>query len=94
MSKAPTVREGKKKYTVLLPERTKERLDYLKDLTDAGTITEVLKNAVMVYEAVAKHLAEGDEFTVESRNGEVSRVHFNISVPVHYSKNGGDNIAA
>lgn len=70
-----------KRINLALPERTKARLEDLRDLTDAGSITEVVKQAILTHESIAKHLANGVTFTATKPDGEVLEVEFMIDVP-------------
>ena len=63
-----------------LPERSVERLEELKTRTDAGSVTEVIKYALMTYESIADHLGEGVTFTGTKPNGETFSVEFMIDV--------------
>ena len=70
-----------KRINLALPKRSAERLEHLKELTDAGSVTEVIKNAVMTYESIADHLREGTTFLARKPNGETVAVEFMIDVP-------------
>lgn len=69
-----------KRVNLALPERSVERLENLKARTDAGSITEVIKNALMTYESIADHLGEGVSFMGTKPNGETFSVEFMIDV--------------
>lgn len=71
-----------KRVNIALPERTLSRLESLKDTTDAASITEVMKNAIMTYESLAKHLSNGVTFSATKPSGETFEVEFMIDVPV------------
>lgn len=70
----------KQRVNLVLPERSIDRLEDLKNKTDASSITEVVKNALMTYESLAEHLSEGVTFTGRRPNGEVFAVEFMIDV--------------
>lgn len=70
-----------KRVNLSLPERSVERLEDLKSRTDAGSVTEVIKHALMTYESIADHLSEGVSFTGTKPNGETFSVEFMIDVP-------------
>lgn len=76
MSKA-----NSKRVNLALPERTLSRLESLKTATDAASITEVMKNAIMTYESLAKHLSNGVVFSATKPSGETFEVEFMIDVP-------------
>ncbi|NDV50389.1 ribbon-helix-helix protein, CopG family [Salipiger sp. PrR003] len=70
-----------KRINVILPERSVERLESLKEKTDASSITEVIKHALMTYESLVDHLSKGVSFTGHPQNGESFGVEFMIDVP-------------
>lgn len=69
-----------KRVNIALPERSLRRLEELKMRTDASSITEVIKHALMTYESLAEHLSEGVTFTASKPNGETFAVEFMIDV--------------
>jgi hypothetical protein len=75
-----------KRVTLALPERTVERLEALKDLTASTSVTDVVKQAIMTYESIARHLASGVTFYAQKPNGERIAVEFMIDVP-QYTRN-------
>ncbi|MEL7227530.1 MAG: hypothetical protein AAGL17_22535 [Cyanobacteria bacterium J06576_12] len=70
-----------KRLTLAFPERTIERLEHLKDLTSASSATDVVRDAIMVYESIAKHLTNGVSFHARKPSGELVEVEFMIDVP-------------
>lgn len=56
---------GLKRLNIVLPERTVERLNYVKNLTCASSATDVIKSALITYEAVAEHIADGGTFYIK-----------------------------
>ena len=48
-----------KRMTLVLPARTADRLDRLQALTDASSATEVILNALLVYEVIAEAAQDG-----------------------------------
>mgnify|MGYP002714377159 CR=1 FL=1 len=70
----------KQRLNLVLPERSIERLEELKVKTDASSVTEVIKNALMTYESLADYLSEGVTFSGRHPNGEVFTVEFMIDV--------------
>lgn len=69
-----------KRINIVLPERSTSRLESLKERTDASSVTEVIKHALMTYESLADHLEEGVVFTAQKPNGETFVVEFMIDV--------------
>lgn len=70
-----------KRINLALPDRSYARLEELKVKTDASSITEVIKHALMTYESLADNLSEGVTFTATKPNGEALAVEFMIDVP-------------
>lgn len=70
-----------KRVNIALPERTLSRLESLKVATDASSITEVMKHAIMTYESLAKHISNGVVFSATKPSGETFEVEFMIDVP-------------
>jgi Arc/MetJ-type ribon-helix-helix transcriptional regulator len=56
---------------VELPPRSAARLDRLKDLTEASSAAEVLRNALRVYEELASRTEQGDELMLRTKDGEL-----------------------
>lgn len=71
-----------KRITLSLPERTVERLEVLKDATSATSITDVVKQAIMMHEAITKHLQNGLVFYALKPDGSRIEVEFMIDVEV------------
>ena len=71
-------RTGGRKVTrvqMLLPASSVERLDALKDMTDASSYSEVIRNAIRVYEAfVRKEVQEGGSIFIKDKDGSVSQI--------------------
>jgi hypothetical protein len=70
-----------KRVTLVLPERTVARLEEMKELTSSTSVTDVVKQAIMTYESIAKHLSNGVTFYAVRPNGERIEVEFMIDVP-------------
>ena len=70
----------KQRLSLVLPERSARRLEILKGKTDASSVTEVIKNALMTYESLAEHLEDGVTFTGTKPTGETFSVEFLIDV--------------
>jgi hypothetical protein len=71
-----TAREAAEKphrLNVVLPERTVERINWLRQKTLAASNTEVIRNALLTYAALVEQIAEGNRFYV-SHPGE-NRFH-------------------
>lgn len=51
-----------------------ERLNRLKEMSEAPSYTEVMKDALRLYEYILQKDSEGAQFQVKSKNGEVSEI--------------------
>jgi hypothetical protein len=58
-----------------LPQRSMDRLLNLMDVTDASTYTEVMKNALRLYEAIIKEVESGKEIMIKEKDGKVNPFH-------------------
>lgn len=63
-----------------LPPRSVERLDELARRTEASSQTEVIKEALLTYEALVSRLEEGKKFFMKEDDGSIVPVIFNIDV--------------
>jgi len=59
-----------------LPSGSVERLERLKGMTEAGSITEVVKDALKTYDSLVTHLKDGATFEVIKRDGSRVSVEF------------------
>lgn len=57
-----------------LPERVRERLEDLRDVTSAESMTEVIRRALAVYDALIMAQEEGDIIIIRTREGQETRV--------------------
>jgi hypothetical protein len=64
-----TILDGEKRLNIVLPMRTVSRIESLKEKTLAASTTEVIRTAILTYEALVEHLADGNKFYV-SKSGE------------------------
>lgn len=55
-----------------LPEKSMQRLSILKDKTEASSYTEVLKNALRLYESLIDEVEAGKTLFVKDKEGNVS----------------------
>jgi len=70
-----------RRINISLPERSVQRVEALKELTDASSATEVIKHALMTYESLAEHLSNGVTFIAQTPSGDSFTVEFMIDVP-------------
>ncbi|MEO9959873.1 MAG: hypothetical protein ABJ388_11295 [Alphaproteobacteria bacterium] len=59
-----------------LNDRDFDRLNKLKEISEAGSYTEVLKDALRLYEFIITKDVSGSKFYVEEGNGEMVRLEF------------------
>jgi hypothetical protein len=50
-----------KRLNVILPMRTIMRIEGLKEATQVSTTTEVIKSAILAYEALVKYISDGNK---------------------------------
>ncbi len=55
-----------------LPARSMERLNDLKDMTEAASYAEVIRNALRLYEDMAQKAASGREFLIRDTSGNIA----------------------
>ena len=68
MPRPPRTRE-KTRLNLELSKSVRERLDHLKDLSDADSLTEVIRRAAAVYEVLLEQREEGAETIVRYKDG-------------------------
>ncbi|MCE6958739.1 hypothetical protein LAZ40_06720 [Cereibacter sphaeroides] len=61
-----------------IPPGTVERLEELRILTGAASITDVLNRALLTFEDLAGHVARGASFTMHEPNGRTAEVELLI----------------
>lgn len=59
---------GSKRLNLALPEQTIDRINNVKDLTLATSTTDVIKAALLTYEALAEYVADGNKFYLKKDN--------------------------
>ena len=52
-----------------LPEATRDRLEHLRDATNAASMTEVIRTALAVYDLLFNETQRGSEIVFRPRNG-------------------------
>lgn len=55
---------------LVLPESSYDRLDALKEATEAASYAEVIRRALRIYEGIIAEAHDGSEFVVRRPNGE------------------------
>ena len=56
--------QDEKRLNIVLPMRTVMRIEKLKEATLAASTTEVIKSAILTYEALVENIAEGNKFYI------------------------------
>lgn len=82
MSSAKKPNKTAKRMTLIFPERTAQRLDRLQTLTDASSATEVLRNALLVYEVVAEAAARGSKLMERTQDGGLALLPLTLDVEI------------
>ena len=54
-----------------LPKGSMDRLTNIKEMTDAASNAEVIRNAIRLYEAIVQETAAGREFFIKETNGSI-----------------------
>jgi hypothetical protein len=60
---------GKTRVQLDLSPRAVERLNDLKDKTEAASYAEVIKNALKLYDGIISEIESGNEFLTRDKNG-------------------------
>lgn len=66
------VPRGTTRVQLEMPPQAMERLQKLKDRTEAASYAEVLRNALRLYEALVAEAERGAEFAVRSSDGSLT----------------------
>jgi hypothetical protein len=66
----------KKRLNVVLPERSAQRLSALVEKTEATSYTDVLRNALRLYEAIVEETEQGNEVCIRARDGHLRSYRF------------------
>jgi hypothetical protein len=67
--------EGSTRIQIVLPAQSVLRLNSLKRMTEAASSSEVIRNAIRVYEGLVKEVAEnGSHILIQEKDGTLSRI--------------------
>ncbi len=70
-----------KRLNLALPEKTLERIESVREATSATSNTEVIRNAILTYEALVEWLKDGADFYVrDAKTHQYTPVKFMIDV--------------
>jgi len=67
--KSAVRRREKERFHIAMSPRLMERMESLRDRTDAASLTEVVKNAMKLYDALVQEAEAGSELFVRDRAG-------------------------
>ncbi len=70
----------KRRLNLIVPDRAVERLDWLQTHTDAASHTEVIRNALFVYEQLVERLSAGSKLMEHTKKGELFPLPLSIDV--------------
>jgi hypothetical protein len=57
-----------KRLNLVLPEQAMDRINTLKELTQASSVTDVIKAALLTYEALVEFRIDGNDFYLKQNN--------------------------
>lgn len=77
---------GKRRLNLIIPDRALERMDWLQKKTDAASHTEVIRQALFVYEQLVSRLSEGSTLMEKTIRGELYPLPISIDVKAAPSK--------
>ena len=70
----------KRRLNLVIPERAAERLDWLMNRTDAASQTEVIRQALFVYEQIVERVSDGSKLMEKTAKGELLPLAISIDV--------------
>jgi len=84
------LRTRKQRLSLVIPERAMERLNWLQGRTDAASHTEVIRQALFVYEQLVERVSDGSRLMEKTAKGELLPLPISIDVkqPRVVSSNG------
>ncbi|MGH6900027.1 MAG: ribbon-helix-helix protein, CopG family [Geminicoccaceae bacterium] len=69
----------RKRLSLVLPERSAQRLSMLVKKTEANGYTDVMKNALRLYEAIVEETEQGNEICIRRQDGQIKSYRFLFS---------------
>lgn len=69
---AKALSEKKTRVQLDLPPHSMKRLEDLKNVTEASSYAEVVRNAIRLYEAMVQETAAGRQFLVQDQSGTIT----------------------
>ena len=71
---------GKRRLNLVVPQRAVDRLDWLQGRTDAASHTEVIRQALFVYEQLVERLSTGSKLMEKTAKGELLPLPISIDI--------------
>jgi hypothetical protein len=71
---------SKRRLNLVIPERAMERLDWLRDRTDAASHTEVIRQALFAYEQIVSKVSEGSVLMEKTPGGNLQPLAHSVDV--------------
>ncbi len=71
---------NKRRLNLVIPERAVERLDWLQLKTEAASHTEVIRQALFVYEQLVTKIADGSTLMEKTQKGDLFPLPISIDV--------------
>jgi len=74
------VANRKRRLNLVIPDRAMERLEWLRQQTDAASHTEVIRQALFVYEQLVERALDGSKLMEKTARGELLPLAISIDV--------------
>ena len=71
---------NKRRLNLVIPDRALERMDWLQKKTDAASHTEVIRQALFVYEQLVSRLSDGSSLMEKTARGDLFPLPISIDV--------------
>ena len=71
---------SKKRLNLVIPDRAMERLEWLRERTDAASHTEVIRQALFAYEQLVEKVSDGSKLMEKTARGELLPLPLSIDV--------------
>ena len=72
--------KSKRRLNLVIPDRAMERLEWLRERTDAASHTEVIRQALFAYEQLVERVSEGSKLMEKTSRGELLPLPLSIDV--------------
>ncbi|MBI2714851.1 MAG: ribbon-helix-helix protein, CopG family [Rhizobiales bacterium] len=74
-NKVSSIRHKSLRLNLVLPDKSASRLEKLKELTEASSYTEVIRNAIRLYEAMVMEYEKGNKVQIVDKDGHPTGVN-------------------